>query len=78
MPAVSFTLPSRGLVTLAIYDSRGARVATLVNNAMRDAGVHKVEWDGRAGDGAAVSSGVYFAKIEHASGTRAQKLVLLK
>lgn len=75
---VSYTLPSRGLVTLAVYDSRGARVATLVNNAMRDAGVHKVEWDGRASDGVAVSSGVYFAKIEHASGMRAQKLVLLK
>ena len=75
---VSYTLPSRGLVTLTIYDSRGTRVVDLVGNAMRDAGQHTVEWDGRSSAGAEVSSGVYFARIEHASGTRAQKLVLLK
>ena len=75
---VSYTVPSRGPVTITIYDARGARVATLLDRAERSAGAYSVEWDGRAGDGIAASSGIYFARIEHASGTRAKKMVLLK
>jgi hypothetical protein len=75
---VSYTVPSRGAVTIVIYDARGARVATLVDHADRAAGAYSIEWDGRAQGGATVGSGVYFARIEHASGTRSKKMVLLK
>jgi hypothetical protein len=74
---VSYTVPSRANVTVAIYDTRGAFVATLVN-AEKAAGAYSIEWDGRTASGATVSSGVYFARIEHASGTRSKKMVLLK
>jgi flagellar hook assembly protein FlgD len=74
---VSYTVPARGHVTVAIYDARGARVATLVNED-RDAGAYRVDWDGRADNGATVSSGVYFARIEQAGATRSKKMVLLK
>ena len=75
---VGYTVPSRGAVTVAIYDAHGARVATLVDNEDRDAGAYRVEWDGRAENGAAAASGVYFARIQHASGARSKKMVLLK
>jgi hypothetical protein len=75
---VSYTVPARGSITVAIYDVRGARVATLVDNEVRDAGPYRTDWNGRTDAGTAVSSGVYFVRIEHASGTRTKKMVLLK
>jgi hypothetical protein len=75
---VSYTVPSRGAVTVAIYDLHGARITTLVDRADLAAGAYTIEWDGRADSGAPVASGVYFARIEHASGTRSKKMMLLK
>ena len=75
---VSYTVPSRGAVTVLVYDAHGARVATLLDHVDRAAGAYSVEWDGRAQSGATVGTGVYFARIEHASGTRSKKMVLLK
>jgi hypothetical protein len=75
---VSYTVPARAPVTVAIYDPRGAKVATLVDHEERDAGAYRLDWDGRADNGAVVSSGVYFARIEHAGATRNRKMVLLK
>ncbi len=73
---VSYTVPSRGRVSVAVYDARGERVATLFDGE-RSPGAFSVDWDGRT-DAAGAASGVYFARIEHASGTRSKKMVLLK
>jgi len=75
---VSYTVPSRGRVTVSVYDTRGSRVATLIDNEERDAGAHRADWDGRDDRGVVAASGVYFARIEHVSGTRSKKMVLLK
>jgi hypothetical protein len=75
---VSYTVPSRGNVTIAVYDPRGARVATLVNDEAREAGAYRSDWDGRTDAGALVPSGVYFARIEHGNSVRTKKMVLLK
>jgi hypothetical protein len=75
---VRYTVPSRGPVTVAVYDSRGALVATLVDRVTHDAGAYSVEWGGRAGDGSPVTSGVYFARIEQEGSVRSAKPVLLR
>ncbi|HXV12843.1 MAG TPA: T9SS type A sorting domain-containing protein, partial [Candidatus Krumholzibacteria bacterium] len=75
---VSYTVPSRGLVTVAIYDAHGALVTTLVNNEERAPGAYRIGWDGRNDRGASVTSGVYFARIEHGGAARSRKMVLLK
>jgi len=75
---VSYTVPSRGAVTVAIYDASGARIATLVGGVERAAGAYSVEWNGQADSGAVASSGVYFARVEHHGAVRSKKLVLLK
>jgi hypothetical protein len=75
---VSYTVPVRGLVTVAIYDARGVLVATLVNNEDRAPNAYRVEWNGHSSSGAAVSSGVYFARIAQNGVTRSKKMVLLK
>jgi hypothetical protein len=74
---VSYTVPSRGHVTVSIYDAHGAHVATLFDGE-RNVGAYSIDWDGRTKRSDAVASGVYFARIEHASGTRTKKMVLLK
>ncbi|MDH4038458.1 MAG: T9SS type A sorting domain-containing protein [Candidatus Krumholzibacteria bacterium] len=74
---VRYTLPARGRVTVAVYDARGARVATLVD-ADQDAGAYTERWDGRDGAGRTMSSGVYFVRVDHPAGTKAYKMVLLK
>ena len=75
---VSYTVPSRGAVTVAIYDLRGALVATLVDKEEKTSDAYRVEWNGRADSGAMVSSGIYFARIEHNGAVRSKKMVLLK
>jgi hypothetical protein len=37
-----------------------------------------MEWNGRSDSGTAVSSGVYFARIEQAGAVKTKKMVLLK
>ena len=74
---VTYTAPSPGEVKVRIYDARGAMVKTLFEGH-RVAGAYSVDWDGRADNGDAVASGLYFVRIEHASGTRSKKMVLLK
>ena len=74
---VSYTVPARGRVTVAVYDLRGAHVATLFEGE-RPTGAYSVEWDGRSAGGASVSSGVYFARIEQNGASRTKKMVLLK
>jgi len=74
---VSYTVPSRGRVTISIYDARGALVATLFGRLKGTQGL-SVDWDGRAAGASVAASGVYFARIEQNGATRSKKMVLLK
>jgi hypothetical protein len=74
---IRYTVPSRGAVSIVVYDAHGARVATLFNGE-RAAGAYSVTWDGRTDDAAVAASGVYFARIEHNGATRTRKMMLLK
>jgi hypothetical protein len=77
--SIGYTLERAGHVTLRVYDVSGGLVRTLVDREQRpDAGPFRVEWDGRADDGAAVSSGVYFYRLQAAGTTETRKMVLLK
>ncbi len=74
---IRYTLPSKGRVAVSIFDLRGALIATLVDEE-KDKGAYTEAWNGANARGDRVSSGVYFARITHASGTKSYKLVLLK
>ncbi len=64
--SLQFKVPAdlkvRPLVTLGIYNLRGARVRSLINTD-RGSGVHHVDWDGCDDFGRPVPSGVYFAHL---------------
>lgn len=74
---IRYTVPSKGRVTIAVYDVRGARIASLLD-VERETGAYTHAWDGRDAGGVTASSGVYFARITHPSGARTYKMVLLK
>jgi hypothetical protein len=74
---VSYTVPSRGTVRITVYNLHGALVTTLFHGD-RTAGAYTVQWNGRDRNGTTVSSGIYFARIEHNGAVRVGKMLLLK
>lgn len=74
---ILYQLPTRGEVSLSIYDITGRLVRTLVNGT-QDAGAHRVVWDARDERGLDVSSGLYFYRLSTGKATTTRKLVLLR
>lgn len=78
MTRIEFSLPEEQEAGLEVYDLQGRHLATLLPSEKRAAGRYSVSWDGRSGDGSQVSSGVYFVRLNTASGGKTLKLTLLK
>ncbi len=77
---LSFSLAEEISVALRIYDSKGRLVSTLRQGPMA-AGEHQVVWNGRDGQGHPSPSGVYFARLQDATGRdldESRKLTLLQ
>jgi hypothetical protein len=74
---IALDLPVAGHVNLTVFNVLGQQVRTLVDADM-PAGSHVVSWDGTSGSGNAVSSGVYFYRLETGSFVETKKMMLLK
>ncbi len=74
---IRFDLPSRSHVNLSVYNLLGQRVRQLLDEERR-AGSWIVSWNGSDDNGNAVSSGVYFFKMEAGNFTDTRKMMLLK
>ncbi len=72
-----YALASDGPVSLTIHDAAGRRVCALAAGEARDAGLHRLEWDGRGGDGRRVAPGVYHVRLSVADHTLERRLVLI-
>ncbi|MEZ5064004.1 MAG: FG-GAP-like repeat-containing protein [bacterium] len=72
--AVSFALPAPGDVKLSVFDVAGRSVATLAQGR-REAGAHRVTWDGRNASGGSVPSGVYFYRLDFGPESAVAKVV---
>jgi len=64
-------------VEINVYNVRGQRVRTLVNE-LREHGEYSVVWDGRDNLGRSVSSGVYFYQMRAGDFTQTRRMVLMK
>ncbi len=62
---------------IAVYDLRGRKVRTLVDEA-KTGGDHVVMWQGQDDAGRAVGSGVYFYRLEIGDYRVERKMVMLK
>lgn len=74
---LSFTLASSGRIRVAVYDTQGRLVRTLLNET-RAAGDHVILWDGTDSRGGKVSSGVYFFRLDAAEGSETVRVTVLK
>jgi len=74
--AIRFAIPAPGRVSLAVFDAQGRRVA-VVADAPFSAGMHRVTWDGRAGDRPA-RAGLYFIRLDCGGVREAAPLVLVR
>jgi gingipain R len=75
---ISYALKNAGHVTLEIYNIKGEKVTTLINDEM-EAGYYTATWEGKNSSNKSVASGIYFAKLR-ADGryTSTRKMIMLK
>jgi hypothetical protein len=75
--SIRFSIPRAAVVSLVIYDVSGREVRRLVAGKM-PAGYHEVAWNGKNNKGAAVSSGMYFCRLQANKDQATRKLILLR
>ena len=74
---IRYALAENAQVRLEIFNILGQKVKVLVDE-YQTAGYKQVVWDGRNGSGDAVSSGVYFYRINAGKNSQVLKMSLLK
>lgn len=74
---ISFDIPFDNQVSLTIYNSKGQKVKTLIDDFIHT-GHHVLEWNGTDNMERQVSSGLYYYKLESDNNMLVRKLLLLK
>jgi hypothetical protein len=74
---ISFLLPKDTSCFLDVYNIRGQKVRSLINEP-RFAGNHSVVWNGLDDSGKPVSSGLYFYRLTTPNSSQINKMLLLK
>jgi hypothetical protein len=69
---INFSIPKQGFVTLKVYDMLGREIRSLVNET-KQPGNYSVDFNG-----ANLSSGVYFYRLESNDFTSIKRMVLIK
>jgi hypothetical protein len=77
-----YSLAVPGQVRIEVYNSKGAKVRTLVDAPMAS-GLHSISWDGTDDNGRTVTSGIYFSKFSERADngsdfTSVKKMIVLK
>jgi hypothetical protein len=74
---ITYGLPEACRAVLEVYDATGRRVVTL-HDGMREAGYHKVLWDGCDDSERTMGAGVYFCKLRVKDRVITEKLMLMR
>lgn len=74
---ISYNLKSDTKVELEIYNVKGQKIKTLVNEK-QERGEHSQTWDGRDNSGEEVSSGVYLYKLKTDYDETVSRMMLIK
>ncbi|MFZ1729216.1 MAG: FlgD immunoglobulin-like domain containing protein [Bacteroidota bacterium] len=61
--SIPYTLAVPAAVNMAVYNSMGQKIATLVDGMERQAGRHVAKWNGRSERGEVLPAGVYFVRF---------------
>lgn len=74
---ISFELSSSGPASLRVYNHRGQLVRTLLNSNL-PGGQHSCVWNGLDDNGLAVSSGLYYYRLNSGGLSSTHKMILVK
>jgi hypothetical protein len=74
---IEYQIPNISPVQMTVFNILGQQIRTLVDE-VREAGQHRVIWDGRDESGRPVASGVYFCHLTAGSYRQTRKMTLLK
>ena len=70
---IDFTLDREASVTMNVYDVAGRRVATLIDNEARPAGLSSVSFNTRQ-----LPTGIYFVKMQTAVKSVTRKITVMR
>lgn len=74
---IRYNLKDAGQVKLAIYNTKGQLIKTLVDDH-KAAGLNSVTWNGLDENGSAVASGLYYYKMYAGKYSSTKKMILMK
>jgi hypothetical protein len=74
---IYFTLPTKGEVSLKVYDLAGRPIRSLLDETLKS-DEYSVSWTGLNDSGRRVPSGVYFSHLEVGGERFVRKLVLIQ
>jgi ligand-binding sensor domain-containing protein len=74
---ISFDVQTPGFYSVVLFNTAGQKVRGLFTGSVT-AGARNLAWDGRDGNGAPVSSGIYFVRIQSGNRAVTGKATLLK
>jgi flagellar hook assembly protein FlgD len=74
---IDFQIPTAQKVTLRIYNATGQLVKTLVDS-YKDAGIHRVVWNGLDEQERVVPHGIYFYQLQGEADHATRKLVVTR
>ncbi len=74
---IAFSVKEKANVQIEVYNVKGQKVKTLVNNVM-DQGNHSITWNGKDDSSKDVASGIYFYRMKSGKYTATGKMILMK
>lgn len=74
---ISFAVPSKGATYLEVFNSKGQKIRTLVNDS-KDSGSYSQYWDGKDEAGTSLAGGIYFIRLTQNGKTWQKKVTILK
>jgi flagellar hook assembly protein FlgD len=75
---VKFTQIDNSPTTVAIYNTRGQLVRTLIKNQKLSPGEHIIAWDGKNNSCQPTADGIYIYKITSGQFSSTKKMIMLK
>ena len=74
---IEYSIQNPGNMELSIYNLRGQKVKSLVNE-YKGSGLHKVVWNGTDDQGREVGSGIYLVRMQSSGFSTSKKITLIK
>lgn len=74
---ISYSLKESGFTRIDVYNAKGQKVKTLVNES-KAAGDHSIVWNGKDDSGQELGSGIYFFRMQSGKYSSTRKMLMLK